>query len=121
LDVPLSPTGKSLIFFFLSSLRPSVNANSSSVCITASGQEDYDRLRPLSYPGTQVFLVCFSIISPSSYENVLSKWVPEIQHHAANVPIILVGTKSDLRSDNAMVQQLQAKGARCLCLDSFHV
>ncbi len=104
MNVPVSPTGKSLIF----STPPLF-----VFCITASGQEDYDRLRPLSYPGTQVFLVCFSIISPSSYENVLSKWVPEIQHHAANVPIILVGTKSDLRSDNAMVQQLQAKGARC--------
>eukprot|EP00488_Nonionellina_sp_1-RS-2012_P000723 TRINITY_DN1196_c0_g1_i1.p1 TRINITY_DN1196_c0_g1~~TRINITY_DN1196_c0_g1_i1.p1 ORF type:complete len:137 (+),score=20.07 TRINITY_DN1196_c0_g1_i1:405-815(+) len=34
-----------------------------------AGQEDYDRLRPLSYPQTDVFLVCFSIISQSSYEN----------------------------------------------------
>ena len=78
--------------------------------VGVAGQEDYDRLRPLSYPGTQVFLVCFSIISPSSYENVLSKWVPEIQHHAANVPIILVGTKADLRNNAEISQQLSAKG-----------
>jgi small GTP-binding protein len=38
-----------------------------------AGQEDYDRLRPLSYPQTDVFLVCFSVISPSSYENVKEK------------------------------------------------
>lgn len=62
-----------------------------------AGQEDYDRLRPLSYPQTDVFLVCFSIISRSSFENVSSKWIKEIQHHAPNVPHILVGTKMDLR------------------------
>eukprot|EP01084_Bolivina_argentea_P020973 38958_1 len=39
--------------------------------------EDYDRLRPLSYPQTDVFLVCFSIISKDSFENVKYKWVPE--------------------------------------------
>lgn len=37
------------------------------------GQEDYDRLRPLSYPQTDVFLVCFSVISPASFENVREK------------------------------------------------
>merc|ERR1711964_27331 len=76
-----------------------------------AGQEDYDRLRPLSYPQTDVFLVCFSIISQASFENVRTKWVPEITHHAPNVPIILVGTKSDLRSDHETIQNLQAKGA----------
>lgn len=39
----------------------------------SSGQEDYDRLRPLSYPQTDVFLVCFSVVSPSSFENVKEK------------------------------------------------
>lgn len=39
-----------------------------------AGQEDYDRLRPLSYPQTDVFLVCFSVVSPSSFENVKEKW-----------------------------------------------
>jgi len=75
-----------------------------------AGQEDYDRLRPLSYPQTDVFLICFSIISPSSFDNVKSKWYPEIQHHAPNVPIILVGTKSDLRGDSNRVSTLSAKG-----------
>jgi GTPase SAR1 family protein len=39
------------------------------------------RLRPLSYPQTDVFLLCFSIVSPPSYENIRTKWHPEIQHH----------------------------------------
>lgn len=75
-----------------------------------AGQEDYDSLRPLSYPQTDVFLICFSIISPYSFDNVKSKWHPEIKSQAPGVPIILVGTKSDLRNDSGMLQQLQAKG-----------
>jgi len=71
-----------------------------------AGQEDYDRLRPLSYPQTDVFLVCFSVISKSSYQNVRSKWIPEIRHHAPDVPILLVGTKSDLREDKDTIKAL---------------
>jgi len=72
-----------------------------------AGQEDYDRLRPLSYPQTDVFLVCFSVVSPASFENVKAKWVPELQHHAPGVPMILVGTKLDLRDDPKMIEKLQ--------------
>jgi small GTP-binding protein len=43
-----------------------------------AGQEDYDRLRPLSYPNTDVILMCFSIDSPDSLENVPEKWAPEV-------------------------------------------
>ena len=49
------------------------------VCLYIAGQEDYDRLRPLSYPQTDVFLVCFSVESPTSLENVKHKWIPEIR------------------------------------------
>ena len=56
-----------------------------------AGQEDYDRLRPLSYPQTDVFLICFSVVSPSSFENVTSKWCPEIKHHCPDAPILLIG------------------------------
>lgn len=81
-----------------------------------AGQEDYDRLRPLSYPATDVFLICFSIDDPASYANVRAKWFPEISHHmstAAEGPdgkrarIILVGTKLDLREDSETIERLR--------------
>ncbi|XP_064459259.1 cdc42 homolog isoform X1 [Ornithodoros turicata] len=71
-----------------------------------AGQEDYDRLRPLSYPQTDVFLVCFSVVSPSSFENVREKWVPEITHHCQKTPFLLVGTQVDLRDDAATLEKL---------------
>ncbi|KAG7279854.1 hypothetical protein CRUP_016181 [Coryphaenoides rupestris] len=42
-----------------------------------AGQEDYDRLRPLSYPDTDVILMCFSVDSPDSLDNIPEKWTPE--------------------------------------------
>ncbi|KAL0488354.1 Ras-related protein Rac [Acrasis kona] len=71
-----------------------------------AGQEDYDKIRPLSYPGTSVFLMCYSIENPTSLKNITSKWAPEIAQFQPNTPIILVGTKSDLREDPKRVAEL---------------
>ncbi|KAI3697895.1 hypothetical protein L6452_30998 [Arctium lappa] len=64
-----------------------------------AGQEDYNRLRPLSYRGANVFLLAFSLINKASYENIYRKWILELRHYAPSVPIVLVGTKLDLRED----------------------
>lgn len=77
-----------------------------------AGQDDYERLRPLSYPGTDVILVCFSIDMPSSLENVREKWVPEVQHYLPRVPFILVGNKADLRDDDYTKRELARNGER---------
>ena len=71
-----------------------------------AGQEDYDRLRPLSYPQTDVFIVAFSLVSPISLENVEAKWYQELQHYSPNTPIILVGTKADLREEPKVIEKL---------------
>lgn len=77
-----------------------------------AGQEDYDRLRPLSYPQTDVFLICFSVISQASAGNVVSKWFKEINNHCPGTPIVLVGTKADLREDPQTKAQLEQKGVK---------
>ncbi|KAL6497454.1 Ras-related C3 botulinum toxin substrate 3 [Orobanche gracilis] len=64
-----------------------------------AGQEDYNRLRPLSYRGADVFVLAFSLVSRASYENIFKKWIPELQHFAPGTPLVLVGTKLDLRED----------------------
>lgn len=76
------------------------------------GQEDYDRLRPLSYPQTDVFLVCFSVTSPPSFENVREKWIPEVHHHCPGVPCLIVGTQIDLRDDGQVIEKLARQKQR---------
>ena len=72
-------------------------------------QEEYDKIRPLSYPDTQVFLVAFSVVNPSSFQNIKSKWIPELKENARDVPFVLVGTKLDLRENNDVVRKLREK------------
>ncbi|KAK0081338.1 hypothetical protein PV325_012375 [Microctonus aethiopoides] len=79
------------------------------LCDTA-GQDDFDPLRSLCYPETDVFLVCFSVVCPSSYHSVSSRWFDEVRKYCPNIPIILVGTKSDLRSDVRLMLQLARYG-----------
>ncbi|CAG10174.1 unnamed protein product, partial [Tetraodon nigroviridis] len=69
-------------------------------------QEDYDRLRPLSYPMTDVFLICFSVVNPASFQNVREEWVPELQEYAPSVPYLLIGTQIDLRDDPKTIAKL---------------
>eukprot|EP01087_Luapelamoeba_hula_P010787 TRINITY_DN2872_c0_g1_i1.p2 TRINITY_DN2872_c0_g1~~TRINITY_DN2872_c0_g1_i1.p2 ORF type:complete len:202 (+),score=41.23 TRINITY_DN2872_c0_g1_i1:288-893(+) len=74
-----------------------------------AGQEEYSRLRALSYPETDVFLLCFSVVSPASFDNIKTKWFPEINHHCPGAKCILVGTKIDLREDKATVESTKGE------------
>lgn len=89
-------------------------------------------MRPLSYANANVFLLCFSVISPVSFENVTAKvlikqiflkkeknskfflkinqWYPELMHFCPDVPFILVGTKLDMRNDKGEVDKLRTQG-----------
>ncbi|KAL6052276.1 Ras- C3 botulinum toxin substrate 2 [Balamuthia mandrillaris] len=86
-----------------------------------AGQETYDRLRILSYPDTDCFLLCFSLVSRASFNNILSKWYPEISHNCPSARRLLVGTKMDLRGTKPeeepttaeieeMVRKIEAEG-----------
>ncbi|EMP37105.1 Rho-related GTP-binding protein RhoF [Chelonia mydas] len=73
-----------------------------------AGQEDYDRLRPLSYQNTNMVLICYDVMNPTSYDNVLIKWYPEVSHFCRGVPLILIGCKTDLRKDKEHLRKLMS-------------
>ncbi|EDQ99670.1 uncharacterized protein LACBIDRAFT_192259 [Laccaria bicolor S238N-H82] len=75
-----------------------------------AGQEEYDRLRPLSYTESHIILIVFSIDFPTSLANVQDKWYPEVAHFCEGTPLILVGTKTDLRRDEQTRRMLGAQG-----------
>lgn len=64
-----------------------------------AGQEEYDRLRPLSYPGADIVLLCFATVNRASFQSVKEKWFPEIHHYIPAVPYMLIGTKIDCREN----------------------
>jgi Ras-related C3 botulinum toxin substrate 1 len=62
-----------------------------------AGQEEYDRIRIMSYVNVQCFIVAFSVVDSITYRNVKERWIPELQHYSPETPVLLVGTKEDLR------------------------
>jgi Ras-related C3 botulinum toxin substrate 1 len=77
------------------------------------GSEDYSRLRALSYPKTDIFLVCFSVVSHEGFDNIRAKWAPEVRHFMPELcpgaKMVLVGTKIDLRDDPYTLEKVRAK------------
>ncbi|XP_041810414.1 rho-related GTP-binding protein RhoV-like [Chelmon rostratus] len=65
--------------------------------IDTAGQEEFGHLRSLCYAHVDVFILCFSLVNPVSFDNITSKWIPQIRAGNPTSPIILVGTQSDLR------------------------
>ena len=72
-----------------------------------AGQEDYDTFRPLSYPNTDVVVICYSVDSPDTLANVKQKWIIEVKHHCPGIPVLLVGMKTDLRDDPETIEELK--------------
>jgi len=86
--------------YFMYALRRQVDGQTVQFALwDTAGQEDYEQLRPLSYPNTDVIVICFSVDNRDSFANVALKWVPEVRHFCPRTPIVLVGTKTDLRYD----------------------
>nr|QIV64776.1 Rho GTPase [Penaeus vannamei] len=81
--------------------------------VDMAGQEDYTDLRHLYYPKASVFILCYSVDRPVSFDHVLSFWLPDVIHNGGvKKPIILVGLKTDLRrgrSDDEVVSTAQGK------------
>ncbi|KAK9378139.1 small GTPase superfamily [Kockiozyma suomiensis] len=77
-----------------------------------AGQEEYERLRPLSYSRAHVILVGFAVDTPDSLENVTTKWITEINEICPDIPIILVGLKKDLRQDPQAIEEVRKRSQR---------
>ncbi|KAG7237272.1 hypothetical protein INR49_032605, partial [Caranx melampygus] len=63
---------------------------------TGELKEEFGHLRSLCYAHVDVFILCFSVVNPVSFDNVTSKWIPQIRAGNPTSPIVLVGTQSDL-------------------------
>ncbi|XP_022202840.1 ras-like GTP-binding protein RhoL [Nilaparvata lugens] len=63
-----------------------------------AGQEEYEKLRLLCYPHTNCFIMCYSVPNRSSFDNILTKWHPEVKKMCPGVPVLLVATKTDIRT-----------------------
>ncbi|KAM3716366.1 Rho-related GTP-binding protein RhoU [Dirofilaria immitis] len=79
------------------------------LCDTA-GKARFDSLRPFTYPDTDVFLLCFNVMLPSTLRSITDHWIPEINKTVPNAPVILVGTQSDLRANVSLVIDLCKNG-----------
>jgi small GTP-binding protein len=65
-----------------------------------AGQEEWEQLRRMMYANTDVFLVCYSCMQPSSFDNVEKKWMPDVRNHDPSSLVILVSLCIDLRTNN---------------------
>ncbi|KAI9836461.1 MAG: hypothetical protein M1819_001493 [Sarea resinae] len=96
--------------YITNTIHPTTGKSVELALWDTAGQEEYDRLRPLSYPETDLIFVCFAIDCPNSLENVMDKWYPEVTHFCPTTPLILVGLKSDLRNKRTCIDLLKTQG-----------
>ena len=75
-----------------------------------AGQQCYSHLRPLCYPGTDVFLIFYSPCLRQSFNAVADIWQHEVKHFCPGVPYILVAAKIDLLDDEETLSNLISLG-----------
>uniref|UniRef100_A0A3Q3VL06 Ras homolog family member V n=1 Tax=Mola mola TaxID=94237 RepID=A0A3Q3VL06_MOLML len=76
------------------------------------GQEEFGHLRSLCYGHVNVFILCFSLVNPVSFDNITSKWIPQIRACNLAAPIVLVGTQSDLCLNVDVLIYLDKRGTK---------
>ncbi|KAL1487526.1 hypothetical protein ABEB36_015796 [Hypothenemus hampei] len=74
-----------------------------------AGQQVYNRFSKVCYFQTNILLICFSLVDPISFDNVWKKWHCQVSLHCPNTPILLIGTKLDLRNNKIIRKNLRAK------------
>lgn len=74
-----------------------------------AGQSDFEKLRPISYKEADVFLLFFSVVNPTSAENIKDKWISEVRQHCPTVPYFLIGTQTDQRESQKVIDELNER------------
>ncbi|KAG7278371.1 hypothetical protein CRUP_024616 [Coryphaenoides rupestris] len=82
------------------------------VVVKPGQMDEFDKLRHFCYTRTDALLLCFSVVSPASFQNVWEKWVPEIRRRCPLTPLLLVGTQCDLRQDVKVLIELARRRER---------
>lgn len=77
-----------------------------------AGQEELENIRTLSYANTNIFLLAYSAVNPASFANIEATWLPELRKFVANPKVMLVATKTDLRDDPEVLQQLSSQNLK---------
>ncbi|XP_048476792.1 transforming protein RhoA-like isoform X1 [Rhincodon typus] len=80
--------------------------DTADLLFVTTGEKDYDRLRPLCYKGANVVLICYDVTNPISFQNVMSRWLPEVHNSCPRTPVMLVACKTDLRMNKACQRKL---------------
>ena len=79
-----------------------------------AGQEEFERIRILSYENTTCFIVCFCVADYVTFDNVKKLWLPELRRHNPEAKVLLVGTKSDMRIPKAEKRRDDGKRGKTL-------
>ena len=77
-----------------------------------AGDSSMENLRVLSYPCTDLFLICFDISDPDSFNNITRVWIPELRQYVSHAKYALIGLKKELRNDQQILQQLSDRELR---------
>lgn len=80
-----------------------------------AGQEEYEKLRPITYKSSDIIFICYSVDSQESFINVTDKWIPELRYFCPTTPIILVGNKNDLRDGVKRDRLVKDEDGRLMC------
>ena len=68
-----------------------------------SGRLEHAKLRRLAYENIDICMIVYNICDRESLENVYSRWISEVKDYARkSTPVLLVGTKIDLRTDESI-------------------
>ncbi|CAF1116042.1 unnamed protein product [Adineta steineri] len=82
-----------------------------------TGIEHYENFRALSYPDTNIILICFSVDNPVSVTSITDRWIQEVRYFCNQCPVILVACKKDLRTDPHVIARLKQEGEKPVTTD----